>query len=71
MASALYGKAGPDVRIRRVKTLQGEAKQKADELHLEPDELVLVRQKINSMPAFELEKVEGDPVSFLLKRTGR
>lgn len=66
-----YGKAGPDVRIRRVNTLQGDAKVKADEMGLKQEDLVLVKTSIGSLQTYEVEKVEGDPVSFLLKRAGR
>jgi hypothetical protein len=68
---AIYGKAGPDVRIRRVKTLQGEAKANADALGLKQEDLVLVRATLGSLQTYEVEKVEGDPVSFLLKRAGK
>ena len=45
--------------IRKVKVLQGMAKDIADEYGLEPDDLVIV--------TVSLEKVIGDPVSYLLE----
>ena len=59
-----------DVRIRKVKVLQGRAKAEAEKLGLAPDDLVIVTTTINndSPPDYHLEKIEGDPVSYLLKR---
>lgn len=44
--------------IRKVKVLQGMAKDIADEYGLEPDDLVIL--------TVSLEKVVGDPVSYFL-----
>jgi hypothetical protein len=57
-----------DIRIRKVKVLQGRAKDKADKKGLNPDDLVIVKTSVNSLPEYEIEKIDGDPVSFLLKR---
>jgi len=46
--------------IRKVKTLQGLAKDIADKHCLEPDDLVVV--------TISLEKITGDPVSYLLSQ---
>lgn len=46
--------------IRKVKVLQGMAKVIADEYGLEPDDLVIL--------TVSLEKVVGDPVSYLLSQ---
>lgn len=50
-----------DIRIRLVKVLQGKAKTEARKLGLSPDDLVIVTPKY-------IEKIDGDPVSYLLKR---
>jgi len=60
-----------DIRIRKVKVLQGRAKDEADAQRLSPEDLVIVKTTIGSLPAYEIEKIEGDPVSFLLKRAGK
>lgn len=57
-----------DIRIRKVKVLQGRAKDKAEKSRLNPDDLVIVRTFVNSLPEYHLEKITGDPVSYLLKR---
>ncbi len=48
-------------RIRKVKTLDGQAKENATELNLDPEDLVIVRGS-------EVEKIVGDPVSYLVKQ---
>ena len=48
-----------DIRFRKVKILQGDAKAEAMKQGLKPDDLVVVRTSV--------EKVEGDVVSYLLK----
>ena len=49
-------------KIRKVKVLQGKAKEEADKQKLAPDDLVIVTDN-------HVEKIDGDPVSFLLKRS--
>lgn len=58
-----------DYTIRKVKVLQGRAKEEAEKQGLSPEDLVIVTTTIEegSLPEYRLEKVEGDPVSFLLK----
>ena len=46
--------------IRKVKTLQGRARFMADSEGLDPDDLVIL--------TISLEKVIGDPVSYLLSK---
>jgi hypothetical protein len=58
-----------DVRIRKVKVLQGRAKEVAEKRNLDPDDLVLVTTSVGSLPEYKIEKIDGDPVSFLLKRS--
>lgn len=70
---AVYDENGPDVSIRKVKVLQGRLREQADKRGLKPDDLVLVKTiiKPHQPPIYEIEKVEGDPVLFLLKKAGR
>jgi len=49
-------------KIRKVSILQGKAKENAEKLGLSPDDLVIV------FPDSHLEKIIGDPVSYLIKR---
>lgn len=58
-----------DIRIRKVKVLQGRAKDEAEKQGLASNDLVIVTTTVNSLPEYHIEKVDGDPVSFLLKRT--
>jgi hypothetical protein len=58
-----------DIRIRAVKVLQGRAKAEAEKQGLNPEDLVIVKTTVNSgLPTYDIEKIEGDPVSYLLKR---
>ena len=58
-----------DIRIRKVKVLKGRAKSEADEQRLSPDDLVIVTTSVNSLPEYTIEKIDGDPVSYLLNRS--
>lgn len=58
-----------DIRIRKVKMLQGRAKVEAEKQHLDSNDLVIVTTSINSLPEYHIEKIDGDPVSYLLKRS--
>lgn len=57
-----------DFAIREVSVLKGRAKEKAEEQNLEDDDLVIVKTSVNSLPEYELEKIEGEPVKYLLDR---
>jgi len=58
-----------DIKIRVVNVLQGKAKAEAEKKKLAPDDLVIVTTTIvNSFPQYHVEKIDGDPVSYLLKR---
>lgn len=48
--------------IRKVKVLKGRAKDEAEKKGLSPEDLVIVRQDQH------IEKIDGDPVSFLLNK---
>ncbi len=54
--------------IRKVKVLKGRAKDEAVKQGLDPDDLVIVTVTLNPLPEYHLEKVEGDPVSYLLSQ---
>lgn len=56
-----------DMRIRKVKVLQGRAKDEAVKMGLAPDDLVVLTTSVNSLPEYHIEKIEGDPVSYLLR----
>lgn len=58
-----------DMRIRKVKVLKGRAKEEAEKQKLSPDDLVVVTTSVDSLPEYRIEKVEGDPVSYLLNRS--
>jgi len=59
-----------DIRIRKVKILQGRAKTEAEKQKLSPNDLVIVTTTVNaSLPEYTIEKIEGDPVSYLMKRS--
>jgi ribosomal protein L22 len=62
-----------DISIRKVKVLQGRAKAEAEKQGLNPEDLVIVKTSVNSgsLPNYYIEKIEGDPVSYLLKRIER
>ncbi len=57
-----------DISIRKVKVLQGRAREEATKMGLEANDLVLLTTSINSLPEYSIEKIDGDPVSFLLNR---
>jgi hypothetical protein len=62
-----------DFRIRKVKVLQGRAKAEAEKQGLNSEDLVIVKTSVKpgSLPEYHIEKIEGDPVSYLLKRETR
>jgi hypothetical protein len=60
-----------DISIRKVKVLQGRAKAEAEKQGLNPEDLVIVKTSVNPsnpLPEYNIERIEGDPVSYLLKR---
>lgn len=50
-----------NIKIRKVKVLQGKAKTNAKKIRLSPNDLVIVTPEY-------IEKIDGDPISYLLKR---
>lgn len=61
-----------DVRIRKVRILQGKAREAATKAGASPDDLVLLRtSRYHSEPTYKAEKIEGDPTLYLMrKKTG-
>ena len=57
-----------DISIRKVKVLKGRAKIEAEKLGLSSNDLVILKTSVNSLPEYHVEKIIGDPVSYLLKR---
>jgi radical SAM superfamily enzyme YgiQ (UPF0313 family) len=60
--------------IRKVKVLKGKAKNEAEKMGLSPNDLVIVTtiiNPLNPLPEYRIEKIEEDPVSYLLKRAGK
>ena len=59
------------VYIRKVSVFKGKTMEKAEDMGLKPNDLVIIRIYISeedSLPTYELEKIEGDPVSYMLDR---
>jgi hypothetical protein len=52
--------------------LQGRAREEAEKLGLAPEDLVIVTTEVfkGKPPEYHLEKIIGDPISYLLKRAG-
>jgi hypothetical protein len=57
-----------DKCIRKVKVLQGRAREEADKQGLAPEDLVILTTTVNSLPEYRIEKIEGNALAYLLKR---
>ena len=57
-----------DTVIRKVSVLRGRAKDEAERQGLDPDDLVIVTTSVHPLPEYHIEKVVGDPVSYLLSK---
>ena len=57
-----------EIVIRKVKVLRGRARVEAFRMGLEQDDLVIVTTSLHPLPEYHLEKVVGDPVSYLLSQ---
>jgi len=56
--------------IRQVSVLKGRAKKEAEKMDLDKNDLVIVKTRdFDPLPTYELEKIEGEPVKYLLERT--
>jgi hypothetical protein len=55
------------VMIRKVKVLQGTAREEAEKMGLKEDDMILLKTTIlrNSLPKYHLEKIEGDPLKYI------
>ena len=56
-----------DVELKKFKSLQGRAREAALDRYkdIKDNDLVVVTTRVNSLPTYEIEKVEGDPLKFL------
>jgi hypothetical protein len=55
--------------FRKVKVLQGRARAEADKQGLTPDDLVLLTTTYtDGLPTYKVEKVYGDPITYILRR---
>ncbi|MDR2203252.1 MAG: hypothetical protein LBE76_02925 [Nitrososphaerota archaeon] len=57
--------------IRKVKVLQGRAKEEAETMGLKPDDLVILTTTVNSLPQYNIEKIDGSPVDYLMKKASK
>ena len=59
-----------NVMIKKVRVLDDRAKEIAKQKGLKEDDLVIVRIHIKqgSLPVYELEKVEGSPITYLQQK---
>lgn len=60
-----------DIRVRKVKMLKGRVREEAEKKGLKPNDLVIITTTIDIdlLPEYQIEKIEGDPVSYLLRRS--
>jgi hypothetical protein len=58
-----------DLEIKKFKSLQGRAREAALERYkdIKDNDLVIVTTNINSLPTYQIEKVEGDPLKYLFE----
>jgi len=56
-----------DIRIRKVRVLGDRLRESARQMGLGEDDLVIVKTYMppNSLPVYELEKIEGSPIEYL------
>ena len=56
-----------DVRIKKVKVLGDRARETANKMGLKENDLVIVSTYIKEgcLPIYELEKIEGSPITYL------
>ncbi len=61
------GTSNSGIRIRKFRSLNGRAKEEAQRKYkdIQENDLVVVTTKIGSLPTYEIEKIEGDPLKFL------
>ena len=57
-----------DIRIRKVKILQGKAREAAKKVGANDDDLVILKtSRYHSQPTYKAEKIVGDPTAYLLR----
>ena len=57
-----------DVSIRKVRILKGKAREAALAVGAKEDDLVMLKtSEYHSEPTYTAEKIEGDPVSYLMR----
>lgn len=63
-------KTTADIRIRKVGVLGDRAKERAIEMGLKDDDLVILTTTIpkKGLPIYDLEKIEGSPIEYLQKK---
>lgn len=56
-----------DFEIKKFKSLQGRARDAALEKYkdIKDNDLVVVTTRVNSLPTYEIEKIDGDPLKYL------
>ena len=54
-----------DIKIRKVKGLGGRAKEQALEKGFSEEDLVIVKTTINSLPQYEIKRIEGSILNYL------
>jgi hypothetical protein len=56
-----------DSEIKKFKSLQGRARDAALEKYkdIKDNDLVVVTTRVNSLPTYEIEKIDGDPLKYL------
>jgi hypothetical protein len=58
-----------DLRVRKVRILQGKAKETAIAAGLAEDDLVILKtSRYHSQPTYEVKKIEGDPTLYLMRK---
>ncbi len=60
-----------DIRIRKVRVLGDRAREEANQMNLTEDDLVIVRTYINSLPKYDIEKIEGSPIQYLQRKINK
>jgi len=59
-------KPDSEISIRKVRVLCGRARQQAERMMLNENDLVIVRTKIDKgLPEYDLTKIHGSPIEFL------
>lgn len=56
-----------DSEIKKFKSLQGRAREAALEKYksINDNDLIVVTTRVNSLPIYEIEKIDGDPLKYL------